>query len=67
MYCHASKVLVPKGQKVTAGQTVALMGQTGRAFGVHLHFEYYPKGITPGNIYSSKDCIPWLRSLGLNP
>ena len=67
MYCHASKVLVSKGQKVAAGQTVALMGQTGRAFGVHLHFEYYPKGITPGNIYSSKDCIPWLKSLGLNP
>lgn len=67
MYCHASKVLVSKGQKVTAGQTVALMGQTGRAFGVHCHFEYYPKGITPGNIYSSKDCIPWLKRLGLNP
>ncbi len=67
MYCHCSKVLVKVGDRVTAGQTVGLMGQTGRAFGVHCHFEYYPKGITPGNIYSSKNCIPWLKSLGLNP
>lgn len=36
-YAHCSKLLVHKGDAVTCGQTVALVGQTGDATGPHLH------------------------------
>ena len=36
-YAHCSKLLVRKGETVTCGQTVALVGQTGKATGPHLH------------------------------
>lgn len=36
-YAHCSKLLVRKGDTVTCGQTVALVGQTGDATGPHLH------------------------------
>lgn len=36
-YAHCSKLLVHKGDPVTCGQTVALVGQTGNATGPHLH------------------------------
>lgn len=38
-YCHCSRLLVQQGQTVTAGQTVAEVGATGRVTGPHLHFE----------------------------
>lgn len=37
-YAHCSKLLVRKGDVVTCGQTVALVGHTGNATGSHLHF-----------------------------
>ena len=37
-YAHCSKLLVRKGETVTCGQTVALVGHTGMATGSHLHF-----------------------------
>lgn len=36
-YAHCSKLLVRKGERVTCGQTVALVGHTGNATGAHLH------------------------------
>ena len=36
-YAHCSKLLVRKGESVTCGQTVALVGHTGKATGSHLH------------------------------
>lgn len=36
-YAHCSKLLVHKGDSVSCGQTVALVGHTGNATGPHLH------------------------------
>ncbi|MBX7232144.1 MAG: M23 family metallopeptidase [Bdellovibrionales bacterium] len=39
LYAHMDKIMVKQGQTVESGQTLGLMGRTGRATGVHLHFE----------------------------
>lgn len=48
LYGHHSQLLVSPGEYVTAGQTIALMGNTGKVHGVtgiHLHFEVIINGI----------------------
>jgi murein DD-endopeptidase MepM/ murein hydrolase activator NlpD len=39
LYAHASEVLVHPGDQVQEGQPLALVGQTGRSTGPHLHLE----------------------------
>ncbi|MEN0059251.1 MAG: M23 family metallopeptidase [Bdellovibrio sp.] len=39
LYAHFDKILVAEGQRVRQGEVVGEMGRTGRATGVHLHFE----------------------------
>jgi murein DD-endopeptidase MepM/ murein hydrolase activator NlpD len=44
LYGHASQVLVQPGQRVERGEAVALLGDTGRSTGPHLHFEVHSNG-----------------------
>lgn len=43
-YAHLEKTLVKRGQRVDRGETIGLMGMTGVATGVHLHYELAIRG-----------------------
>ncbi|MBQ9314004.1 MAG: peptidoglycan DD-metalloendopeptidase family protein [Clostridia bacterium] len=56
LYGHSQKLLVSKGQKVSRGQAIMLVGMTGYATGPHLHFEVRENGkyVNPMDGYLQK-------------
>lgn len=55
VYAHNSKNLVKEGDKVKAGQVIALVGNTGRCVAPHCHFEIRKNGhsIDPETIFDT--------------
>ena len=54
-YYHNSEILIDAGVRVTAGDLIALVGQTGRADGNHLHF-----GVSIGEAFQDPiGYLPW--------
>lgn len=39
IYAHAKKLTVKRGERITRGQAIASVGNTGRSTGPHLHYE----------------------------
>jgi murein DD-endopeptidase MepM/ murein hydrolase activator NlpD len=44
-YGHLHKFLKKKGEKVQRGETIALVGNTGKSTGPHLHYEVHLNGV----------------------
>jgi murein DD-endopeptidase MepM/ murein hydrolase activator NlpD len=65
MYSHMSSISARVGQTVQAGQVIGRVGETGRAFGAHLHFELYPAGVKYGDVYKAINPQPWLAANGV--
>ncbi|WP_246329910.1 M23 family metallopeptidase [Geomonas limicola] len=52
-YGHNSRLDVAVGERVAAGQTLALSGSTGRSTGPHVHFELWKNGVNVTENYLS--------------
>ncbi|GAA1389148.1 M23 family metallopeptidase [Luteococcus peritonei] len=66
LYAHMGRYTVQPGQVVKAGTVIGYVGMKGRTFGPHLHFEYYPKGSTPGDVYKTSNPVTFLLTLGVH-
>lgn len=65
VYGHIDSYNVSVGQRVTAGEQIARMGNRGHSTGPHLHFEVW-KGGTKEAGAPSVDPLAWLSGNGVN-
>jgi murein DD-endopeptidase MepM/ murein hydrolase activator NlpD len=62
IYGHMRYYFVHAGEKVKAGQKIALVGSEGQSTGPHLHFEVHKGGLNGTKI----DPVPWLKARGID-
>lgn len=65
LYAHLAHSTVQPGEPVRAGQVIGAIGMTGRTFGPHLHFEYYPSVRNAANPYTTSDPFTWMLTQGV--
>lgn len=56
LYAHMQYTSVKVGQRVSKGQVIGRMGNSGNSFGAHLHWEYWSRN----DYYSNVDPSPYL-------
>ncbi|MGY1721537.1 M23 family metallopeptidase [Blastococcus sp. SYSU DS0533] len=62
VYGHVNRYFVSAGERVSAGQRIAEVGNRGQSTGPHLHFEVHPSGRMYGG---HVDPVPWLNARGV--
>ena len=60
-YNHLSAIEVTQGQAITKGQEIGRVGETGNAFGYHLHFEYR----LASDLHTAVDPLPYFVKHGI--
>jgi biotin carboxyl carrier protein len=62
VYGHMDRLLVSKGQRVSAGEQIITVGNNGQSTGPHLHFEIWVGGRFAGH---PVDPLAWLADHGI--
>jgi len=55
LYAHLASVSVSRGESVTQGQEIGVMGRTGYSTGIHLHYECIINGVKQNPL---EVCLP---------